>query len=398
MEGDLVEVLRRALAVAEQDRQTALAVRGRGLENGIGTDGGFHEEDPMYSWIGRKPYRHHARWLVWAKDVTGKRQSKLFDTEAEAADWISRNRRFIVADGRLVGVAIEEYLAFLGTRNKAPMRPQSVVTVGYRLRAIARGQESTPVGRFPWLRAWAAATEGTARATQIGTLAALGGLVAWLGLPAKVLAGCEVTGDVVRGKRQLRIDDARKFIAAAVGDGSPLALAAATQAFCGLRPGEVVELQVRDVDDRGRLLWVAGTKTRAAKREVAVDPAFVPHLVAAASGREPGERLFPWEPADSKDPHKARKDALSRKVRALCAEAGVERVVPHSLRGLNATLRVTGGATDASITRALGHLSIETTRRHYVAPGVVERAAALAAHGRLIEVEKLPGVTEIESA
>jgi len=394
----LVEVLRRALAEAERSVQTAGAASGQGLESGIGDDGGLHEEDPMYSWIGKTPYRHHARWLVWAKDITGKRQSRLFDSEVDAADWIARNRRFIVADGRLMGVAVTEYLAFLGTRNKAPLRPQSVVTLGYRLRAVARWDELAPVGRFSWSKAWAAATQETARATQTGMLAALQGFVSWLGLPSKVLAGCEVSGDVVRGKRQLRIDDARKFIGAALADGSPLALAAATQAFCGLRPGEVVELQVRDVDDRGRLLWVAGTKTRAAKREVPVDPAFVPHLVRAAAGREPGERLFPWEGEASKDAHKARKDALSRKVRDLCRAAGVERVVPHSLRGLNATLRVTGGASDASITRALGHLSIETTRRHYIAPGVAEKSAQMSAHGRLTEPRELPQVTEVEGA
>ena len=46
-----------------------------------------------------------------------------------------------------------------------------------------------------------------------------------------------------------------------------------------------------------------------------------------------------------------------RRVRDLCKAARVPRVVPHSLRGLNATLRKTGGATDDTITRALGHVS-----------------------------------------
>jgi hypothetical protein len=171
MDNDLITVLRRALAEAERSVQTAGAASGRGHDSGIGDDGGLHEESPMYSWIGKKPYRHHARWLVWAKDITGKRQSRLFDSEADAADWIARNRRFIVADGRLMGVAVTEYLAFLGTRNKAPLRPQSVVTLGYRLRAVARWDELAPVGRFSWAKAWTAATQGTARATQTGMLA-----------------------------------------------------------------------------------------------------------------------------------------------------------------------------------------------------------------------------------
>jgi integrase len=279
-----------------------------------------------------------------------------------------------------------------------PLRPDSVTTLGYRLRAIARGKERTPVDSFPWAKAWAANLASRARATQIGTLAALQGLVSWAGLPAGVLEGIEVSGPVSRGKKQLRIDAGRKFVTAAIEAGDPLAMAAATMAFCGLRPGEVVALVAEDVDDDGRVLWVPGTKTAAAKREIPVDPQFTPYLVAAARGKAPDAVLFDHVPErrrrGHRDANKARKDALLRRVRALCTTAGVAEVVSHSLRGLNATLRRTGGATDASITAALGHLNISTTKRHYFAPGIVEVTEAKKAFGRLLPVKAEPAGNE----
>jgi hypothetical protein len=61
-----------------------------------------------------------------------------------------------------------------------------------------------------------------------------------------------------------------------------------------------------------------------------------------------------------------------------------QRVVSHSMRGLNATLRLTGGATDDTITKALGHVDISTTNGSYIAPGARERVEAPRAFGRLL--------------
>ena len=45
----------------------------------------------------------------------------------------------------------------------------------------------------------------------------------------------------------------------------------------------------------------------------------------------------------AQDQLKSRTDALLRRLRTLCAEANVPTVVPHSLRGLHATLAVEAG-------------------------------------------------------
>jgi integrase len=176
-------------------------------------------------------------------------------------------------------------------------------------------------------------------------------------------------------------------VAIALAAGDPLALAAVTMAVTGCRPGEVLALRARDVDDGGAVLHVDGAKTEAARRMVHVDPAFQPMLLGIARTKAPTALLFDFEGQRSrktKDPDKARRDALLRRVRQLYRAAGVPEVVSHSMRGLNATLRKTGGADDTSITRALGHVGISTTRRHYFAPGVAEAADQRRAHGRLL--------------
>jgi integrase len=102
--------------------------------------------------------------------------------------------------------------------------------------------------------------------------------------------------------------------------------------------------------------------------------------------------LFDFQPERhraTKDQAKGKRDALLRRVRQLCKAAGVKEVVAQSLRGLNATLRLTGGATDESITRALGHVDISTTRRSYFAPGVADQTAAKRSFGRLLPGKKV---------
>ena len=62
------------------------------------------------------------------------------------------------------------------------------------------------------------------------------------------------------------------------------------------------------------------------------------------------------------------------RVRALCRLAGVPEVVPHSLRGLHATLALEGGATADAVAKALGHSSFAMTEQHYASPSSVSNA------------------------
>ena len=53
----------------------------------------------------------------------------------------------------------------------------------------------------------------------------------------------------------------------------------------------------------------------------------------------------------------------------LCDRLGIPRVCPHALRGLHATLAVKTGVSVRAVADALGHGSVEITKRHYITPG-----------------------------
>lgn len=179
----------------------------------------------------------------------------------------------------------------------------------------------------------------------------------------------EPIGRRKRGKEQLRVDEARKFMAVCqkhAAEGDPAAVAAMTALLLGLRGSEVVERTVRDLDDGGRLLWIPKAKTEAGKRMLEVPESLRPLLAAVVKGKKPTDRIFTW-----KDRHR-----LLYHVRRMCREAGVPEVTAHSLRGLHATLAMEWGSTGRAVAAALGHTSFAmTTKRHYVAEGTSERMA-----------------------
>jgi integrase len=179
----------------------------------------------------------------------------------------------------------------------------------------------------------------------------------------------EPIGRRKRGKEQLRVDEARKFMAVCqkhAAEGDSAAVAAMTALLLGLRGSEVVERMVRDLDDGGRLLWIPKAKTEAGKRMLEVPESLRPLLAAVVKGKKPTDRIFTW-----KDRH-----WLLYHVRRMCREAGVPEVTAHSLRGLHATLAMEWGSTGRAVAAALGHTSFAmTTKRHYVAEGTSERMA-----------------------
>ncbi|MBL9045505.1 MAG: tyrosine-type recombinase/integrase, partial [Myxococcales bacterium] len=61
-------------------------------------------------------------------------------------------------------------------------------------------------------------------------------------------------------------------------------------------------------------------------------------------------------------------------VRTLCRRAGVPEVVPHSLRGFDATLALEGGATADAVAKALGYSSFAMTEQHYTSPSSVSNS------------------------
>lgn len=192
-------------------------------------------------------------------------------------------------------------------------------------------------------------------------------------LRANPFADVRPVGVVNVGKPQLRIDEARKFVVAALEDheetGSPTAVAALLCLLLGLRTNEALLRQVRDLDDGGRLLWIPKGKTRNARRRLEVPEVLRPILQAQCEGKGPEDFLF-----TSDEGRRLHRSSLWLAVGRICERAGVPRVCTHSLRGLHATLALDSGSTSSAVAAALGHGSFSMTRRHYAAPGTVESA------------------------
>lgn len=374
---------RAALDAAIAAAQGGGAAGTAGLENGRADDGlPSTEEEPMYSWVSTKPYPHHKAYRVWFKGIDGSKDYESFSSEAEAKAWIDAALPLVVKDGRPIEDVIEGFVA-----SQTKLRPSSRTTLRYRLRAIIKGRERLPIEVFPWAQAWKAHVEPQSGDSQHGILAALHGLVAFAklrGEPLKVLQVSKVKNE---GKPQLRITEAKAFLTTAIAAGDSLAIAAATMAVTGLRPGEVMALQARDCDDGASVIWVERGKTRKARRTIEVEPAFRPVLARMTKGKAAGDLLFSYEGhrrRQNTNVAKARTDALLRRVRQLCEEANVPQVVSHSMRGLNATLRALGGSSHQGIADALGHESFRTTTRHYLDPAAAELSDSRRSHGRLL--------------
>jgi integrase len=182
------------------------------------------------------------------------------------------------------------------------------------------------------------------------------------------LEGVDGVGKRNHGKEQLRIDEARKWLAKAVelaDAGEDGAVAAMMTLLLGLRCGEVISRVVRDLDDEGRLLWIPDSKTAKGRRTLAIPDELRPYLLELAEGKQPGDLLFGH--------HDRGWPRLW--VRRICDEAGVTRVTAHGNRGLHGTLSIEAGVTPRAVADALGHESFQqTTARSYVQPEAIGKA------------------------
>ena len=210
-------------------------------------------------------------------------------------------------------------------------------------------------------------------------------------------AGIQPVGRLNRGKKQLRFDEAERFITVAFQrfdqQQDAMALAAVTALLLGCRASEVLQLRVRDLDCGGTKLWVAARdsdyqgKTSNAARDPDVPEVLRPRLLKLAAHRAPDSFLFGL---GSTGKPKSRQQ-LHRAVQRLCRTAGVPVVCPHSLRGVWATAGVRSGALSHAVAAALGHGSFAITAKHYVQPGTVDGTRTQ----RLVQMLDLDGAKPV---
>jgi integrase len=181
------------------------------------------------------------------------------------------------------------------------------------------------------------------------------------------------------GKPQLRIDEARTWLARALElarGGNEGATAALCTMLLGMRAGEVVSRVVRDVDDGGRRLWIPDSKTEAGRRTLEVPELLQPLLLELVAKRKLQAEL------DLGQDHQALlfgahwRDWPRECVQTICRLAKVPVVTAHGMRGLHATLALAAGQSGHQVAAALGHESVSTTEQSYAAPGAAAGAAA----------------------
>ncbi len=143
--------------------------------------------------------------------------------------------------------------------------------------------------------------------------------------------------------------------------------------FCGLRAGEVLGLQVKDVDIGGRWLLVhgKGAKERRVPLDVEVAGMIQTYLLAERPGTT-ATTLF----VVAKGPHRGQPltpAGLRRIFRYHREKAGVPTGHPHALRHTFGTALAEAGVDLAVMQALLGHAHIDTTSRYvHLAPAHVK--------------------------
>ena len=202
------------------------------------------------------------------------------------------------------------------------------------------------------------------------------------------------------GKTQLRIEEARRFVQAALNEYEthrrPMALAAVMALTMGLRASEILQRKVRDLDDDCGILWIDAGKTRNAKRHLRIPEFLRPHLRELVGNQNQDAYLF----VSSLSGKPVRHQLLWAAVQRLCLAAGATAVSTHSLRGLYATLVVESGALSETVASSLGHGSFAMTEKHYAQASSVSnvrtaRVDQLLSSGRATEPMGVEAVTQL---
>lgn len=326
-----------------------------------------------------QPQRHGRKWRVVHPDEQGRRARSTFDSEREALEFIDA---FYAATARAGGHSVAQSVDdYLDSRRAAGLKASTVTTLGYRLKALLRTADrdrplaSVTAAYARGLLQGRRVKRGGARPstdTLLGELVAAQGWSAWCvkqgWLRVDPFAGLTVEGARARGKAQLRIDEARRFVVVAIDEGTAAGLAAAMALMMGMRASEITGRAVRDLDDGGRVLWIDRAKTRRGDRHLEVPEVLRGPLLELAGGRAGTEPLF-----GDVDRH-----WLGYHVRRLCREAKVPEVCPHGLRGTQASISVLAAPVE-HVAAALGQTGPAVTRRHYLASGAEERGRQRAA-------------------
>lgn len=320
-----------------------------------------------------------------------RRKSVSASSEEEAIRLKAEIERALTA---LSTLTVEQALeAFLEAKRQEGLQARSLHTLDYKLRYFLPLEDS--LSSITPARAQALYTAETERTSRYGrpvtaqthqsVLRCCKLMFRWLveagHLRTNPFEKVKPVGKANAGKAQLRIDEARRLVSAGAEAGSrgeegPTAVL--TQLLLGLRSGEVLPRQVRDLDDGARILWIPKGKTKNARRRLEVPEVLRPLLLHLVEGKGPESLIFGTGRAQPY-PHMW----LWRQLRKLCQAANLPRVCPHSLRGLHSSLAIGAGSTPGVVASALGHGSFAVTAKHYVDPDTLTNSTVTKVAGAL---------------
>ncbi|MFV0284774.1 MAG: tyrosine recombinase XerC [Demequina sp.] len=256
-------------------------------------------------------------------------------------------------DDALVTVTIADLRAWLAAMATDGLSRTTLARRGAAARAF-----------FSWARRIGALTEDPA--ARLGSARPASRLPEVLG-PADVVAMLDIAKE--------RCDD-----------GDPLHLrdwAAAELLYAtGMRVGELVGVDVHDIDTHERLVRVLG---KGGKERVV--PFGVPAADAVRRWLADGRPALIAADTDSalllgRRGHRADQRQVRDAIHVLCRAAGIADVAPHALRHTAATHLLTGGSDLRSVQEVLGHASLTTTQRYTHVSAERLRATYQLAHPR----------------
>ncbi len=237
------------------------------------------------------PYAHGNQWRVVVVAADGSRSfaaesvggPSSFATKEAALAYVQTFRELKFPDrpmarGRTVGEAVRDWMAYQS--EYAGHRKTSRDTATHKLEALLRLTESD--FRLCELDARKARKLLRRRESEVaydtlrGERSYASRLCQWC--TKRGWMRCDPFADVELkrprdrkvGKPQLRVDEARRFLATVRADASIEATGVLLATLTGLRAHEVVQRTVRDLDDGGRALVIGKSKTRAGERIIAV--------------------------------------------------------------------------------------------------------------------------------
>lgn len=325
------------------------------------------------------------RWRAIIVGDDGSKRHRDFPTETQAREYIALARAELQATaGITYEQAIQEYEQHLVAKGN---KPRSIATTILVLGRMFRPEDATLSSLrteadgqrlYDDLRTRKHEKTGEllyAVDSHRNTLAESKTFLRWCVrqkfVKVNVLEHVQGMGRRIKGKdkAQLRIDESRRWYRVAMRmakEGQERAVAALIAVILGMRATEIVQRTVRDLDDKGRLLWIPDSKTPAGKRRLKVPPELQPLLRRLTRGKAPTEYLL----GNGKKPRN--RNWIRKSVQRICELSGVIKVNAHAMRRLHSTLATEAGETGQAVARMLGHESETTTQESYIQRGTAD--------------------------